>query len=433
MKEIEKKIKKEFQIIKKFRIPAKMGAGILATFPKQRYPYIYPRDLAAAAKMLVRLAEEEPYRKESLALLREIAQFILFCQKKDGSWGQRYDIEGQDQSIYIQEDNVAHSILVLLSYVIKASELGEKVPELRKIREGVKKGIEFALNKFYRQEINLFFSTTSVQETPIERGYTLWVNFVCLRAFHHSLKFFILLGEKREVGKIQNLLQRFKNNLMEAFSRGRYYFRRYTPEGEIDFRPDVTLFSPFYFGFENARSEKMENTVDFLEGHLWNPELEGYQRYLPFTEDLSTHIHAGNGPWMNFTAILAQYHYSRGDIQRGDEILNLIQKYRNREGYIPEHISTPRRFQEFIEREWNTGLDFKKEFSEEMLIPADPFDRIIEELNHMKQAYQRAARSMNKGPSFVRFVTPLMWSHVEYVLALFAKKDYLKGEELFNC
>lgn len=90
---------------------------------------------------------------------------------------------------------------------------------------------------------------------------------------------------------------------------------------------------------------------------------------------------------MNYTAILDQYPSSRGDIQKRDEILNLIQKYRNREGYIPEHISTPRRFQEFIEREWNTGLDFKKEFSEEMLIPADPFDRIIEELNHMKQAY----------------------------------------------
>ncbi|MCH7760062.1 hypothetical protein IIA15_01455 [candidate division TA06 bacterium] len=88
--------------------------------------------------MLVRLAEEEPYRKESLALLREIAQFILFCKKKDGSWGQRYHIEGQDQSIYKQEDNVPHSILALLSYVIKASELGEKVPELRKIREGMK-------------------------------------------------------------------------------------------------------------------------------------------------------------------------------------------------------------------------------------------------------------------------------------------------------
>jgi GH15 family glucan-1,4-alpha-glucosidase len=216
---------------------------------------------------------------------------------------------------------------------------------------------------------------------------------------------------------------------MESFSRGQYYFRRYTPEGEIDFKPDVTLFSPFYFGFEQARSNKMENTVEFFSRHLWDPELGGLQRYLPFTEDLSTHIHAGNGPWMNFTAILAQYYYKRGDIQRGDGILNIIDKYRNSEGYIPEHISTPQRFQEFMEREWNTGLDFHKEFSEEILLDDIPFDRIVEELNHMKQAYQRAARTMNKGLTCVRFVTPLMWSHVEYILALFSKMDYLKGGE----
>jgi GH15 family glucan-1,4-alpha-glucosidase len=429
MKEIEKIIKKEFQIFKKFRAPAKWGVGIQATFPKHRYPYIYPRDLASASRMLYRLADEKSYQKESLTLLREISLFMLHCQRKDGHWGQRYDLEGVDRSIYVQEDNIAHAIIVLLHYVLKTMEVGEKIGDLKKIRESVKRGLEYALNVYYRQEINLFFSTTSVQETPIERGYTIWVNFAFLRALHMALKFFTLTKDKKESRMIEKLLQRFENNVMESFSRGQYYFRRYTPEGEIDFKPDVTLFSPFYFGFEQARSNKMENTVEFFSRHLWDPELGGLQRYLPFTEDLSTHIHAGNGPWMNFTAILAQYYYKRGDIQRGDGILNIIDKYRNSEGYIPEHISTPQRFQEFMEREWNTGLDFHKEFSEEILLDDIPFDRIVEELNHMKQAYQRAARTMNKGLTCVRFVTPLMWSHVEYILALFSKMDYLKGGE----
>ncbi|MFQ6091444.1 MAG: hypothetical protein ACE5OR_01995 [bacterium] len=415
-----KKLRQDFEIIKKCVKPTSHGAAILASPPPGvRYPYVYPRDISFAARLLHQLSKKPSFKEESLTLLEDIARFILHCQREDGYWGQRYDLKGREKSIYKQEDNVAHGLFVLLNYALGALEIGEDFSHKDQIREAVRRGIDFAVKEYYRQEINLFFSTTSVHETPIERGYSIWVNFAYLQALRMALKLFEHLGVKDQAETLRRLLARFEKNVRDAFSRGSYYIRRFTPEGEIDFRADITLLSPFYFGIESPDSEGVKNTVDYLEHHLWDPEFGGLQRYLPFTEDLSTHIHAGNGPWMNYTAMLARYHYCTGNIARGDQILAIIDKYRDQEGYIPEHISTYQRFDEFIRLEWNTRLEYRKEFADDMLLPEVPFNHIVEELNNMRRAYDKVRKLSGRGrEEIIRFACPLMWSHVEYGLAL---------------
>jgi len=37
-------------------------------------------------------------------------------------------------------------------------------------------------------------------------------------------------------------------------------------------------------------------------------------------------------------------------------------------------------FRDFIKSQWKTGLDFKKEFDPEILLPNLDFDKIVEEL-----------------------------------------------------
>ena len=159
-----------------------------------------------------------------------------------------------------------------------------------------------------------------------------------------------------------------------------------------------------------------------LSQKLLDPKLGGLQRYLPFTEDISTHIHAGNGPWMQYTAMLAQYYFRGGNTKKGDGLLHLIDNYKTEEGYIPEHLTTRKRFDEFMRLEWNTGLDFKKEFGEETLLPGLPFDRIVEELDVMKNSYERLRDSGSTDENeVIHFACPLMWSHVEYAMALLEK------------
>ncbi|MFI5323460.1 MAG: hypothetical protein ACHQ6U_08000 [Thermodesulfobacteriota bacterium] len=126
----------------------------------------------------------------------------------------------------------------------------------------------------------------------------------------------------------------------------------------------------------------MEQSVRFIEKQLWDPELGMMMRYFPYYRDFSTHVHAGNGPWLQYTAVLAQYHYWNGNTKRGDEILGIIDRHMSDKGEIPEHLSTPRRFEEFMEREI-TGIDFQKEFYKGILLDDVDFNKILEEANNM--------------------------------------------------
>ena len=173
--------------------------------------------------------------------------------------------------------------------------------------------------------------------------------------------------------------------------------------------------------------EQMELSVRFVERQLWDPELGMMMRCLPYYRGFPTHVHAGNGPWLQYTAVLAQYHYWSGNTKRGDEILGIIDRYRSDNGEIPEHLSTPRRFEEFMVREWNTGIDFQKEFYKDILLDNVDFNKILEEANNMHRSYEetskkRTFRSEGKsGCGYIQFATPLMWSHVEYTRALLVR------------
>ena len=423
-------IKEHFDIIKKCRQPAEHGVAVLATLPEERYPYVYTRDVASTCRMLHDLSKKKEFEDECLKLLEEIGTFILHCQRNDGLWAQRYDTDGDDASIYKQEDNNAHGVIILLNYAFRALETRRKIKHIDEISRAIEKGLNYAVRNYYRQEINLFFSTTSIHETTIEKGYSIWVNFAYLRALNLALKYFNIERNEKQISFLSNLLSYFEQNVYRTFKREAIYIRRFTPEGEMDVRPDITLFSPFYFGFIQPDDKVFAHTVEFIERRLWDPKLGGLQRYLPFLEDLSTHIHAGNGPWMPYTAILAQYHYKRGNIARGDEILKMIDNYKSPEGFIPEHLSTVKRFKEFMRLEWNTGLEYRKEFNPEALLPDLPFNRIVEELNNMKRTYDGIAQHIKRGrDEFIRFAYPLVLSHTEYILALLEREKYQKHHQ----
>jgi hypothetical protein len=129
--------------------------------------------------------------------------------------------------------------------------------------------------------------------------------------------------------------------------------------------------------------------------------------------------------------MLAQYYYREGAIERGDTILKQIDKYCTAEGYIPEHLSTKRRFEEFISLEWEVGLDAKKEFHPDILIPNLSYDFIVEELFFIKKSYDQIRIAIDKEKkTVIHFDIPLMWSHVEYARALIARYEYISSRDL---
>ncbi|MCP4133619.1 MAG: glucoamylase, partial [bacterium] len=138
-----------------------------------------------------------------------------------------------------------------------------------------------------------------------------------------------------------------------------------------------------------------------------------------------THIHAGNGPWIQYTAMLAQYYFYNGNLEKGNEILKTIDSYMSPEGYLCEHLTSPERFYEFKRLEWIPGRDYEKEFDPAILVPHTPYDNIVEELNHMKNAYENVENQCQQvgHGGYITFAIPLMWSHAEYGMALMLKTE----------
>lgn len=429
------KLSEHLEVIKKCSIQTEQGTVLLATILESRYPYVYPRDSSSASMLFRQMVEKDlDSNGDAFNILNGMAKFIAYVQDESGKWEQRYGLNGQNKAIYVQEDNTAYGAIILANYLLTCYSRNEEPAKLEDYLKRIKKAIQYALKYFYREEIFLFFSTTGIHESAIEKGYSIWANHVYIHFFNLILQLTKKFDLKGLFDEELSFKCRFCQSVHRRFILSNRFVRRITKEGTFDLRPDVTLMSPVYFQCKEGHCDScvldenpdiITNSINFMVENLWDSELGMLQRYLPFTEDIETHIHAGNGPWIQYTAMLAQYFYKTGLIERGDAILNQIDKYRTAEGYIPEHLSTKRRFEEFIRLEWEVGLDARKEFHPEILIPNLSYDFIVEELFFMKKSYDKIRKDIYEGKkTVIQFAIPLMWSHVEYANALIARYEY---------
>jgi GH15 family glucan-1,4-alpha-glucosidase len=421
---------KDLDIIELCAIETAHGKAVCATPRGSRYPYVYPRDNAQCARALGKLvtySKNQEIIDRAFALLEEIARYLLAVQRSDGYWGQRYDVDGNDRAIYRQEDNLALGMSALLDYLYAAEWL-ERIPNWApKIRDAVESAAAYAIDHHYRSEINLFYGTTSIHESRMVQGYDIWTNFAYLRAFTRAFHVSSGWGGFNDwFPTIKQFCRQFEDAVFRIFIHDGKYVRRIDPQGMYDERPDFIVLSPFYFGFLNRSADVQKATAEAIAQELWDPELGGLQRYLPYPEDFTCHTHSGAGPWLDYTAVLAQYKYVAGLASEADAIMDLIESYRTEEGYICEHLTTPRRFWNFYDTQWNTGIDFQKEFDKDALLPNVSFDLIVEELTHMRDAYSRVKLSLERDPDvrYLRFATPLMRAHAEHALAILARQQY---------
>ncbi|MFQ5584900.1 MAG: hypothetical protein ACE5GL_10730, partial [Calditrichia bacterium] len=178
------KINMHINIISKCTIEVQRSQKLLLATPAgARYPYVYPRDSSSACQLFRRIAVspiQYDAADEAFNLMASMAGFIKDAQAADGSWNQRYSIEGEDKSIYKQEDNVAHGISILCNYLLTACQLGKPVTDLEGYLKAIDRALTYSIGNLFQAELNLFYSTTSIHESAIEKGYTCWVNFAFL-------------------------------------------------------------------------------------------------------------------------------------------------------------------------------------------------------------------------------------------------------------
>ncbi|KAB1185532.1 glucoamylase [Haloferax sp. MBLA0077] len=398
------------------------GAVPLASDPDHRYPYAYPRDIACITRAWLAAVRAGVDVDRSRRHIVDAARFHLGVQGDDGAWQQRYALDGTDKGIYIQEDNVAHGLRVLSHAVFALDEtdswsaVGDEFVD--DVAEAIDQAIAYTRRELYDPNAHLVESTTSIHEGRIESGYTLWVNAAFVSGLRQARRALSVGGvEQSDIeSRIDEFLPILEGGVERAFTSPQQVPRRYSPEGELDFRPDVTLFSPYYFGLSDLFGDAADEAAQRAATALEDPRLGGLQRFLGFYRDFEVHQHGGNGPWMQYTAWHAQYRYDRGENARGDDILQNVASYADEDGHIPEHLTTRARFESFVENEWDTGLDFEKEFDDAVLRDVS-FDLVSEELGHMRDSYEGIADRVETA-DVVGFARPLAWCHAEFLTAL---------------
>ncbi|ELY61686.1 hypothetical protein [Natronococcus jeotgali] len=418
------------------------GAVPLASDPDNRYPYVYPRDVASITRAWLTALRHGVQSDACRDHVVDAARFLIAVED-DGWWYQRYGLDGTDQSIYRQEDNVAHGIRII-SHAMLALDTADDLESadgtfLSNAIECIDAAVAVARSELYDANAHLIESTTSIHEGAIESGYTLWVNCAFLAALQWADDALGRVEATRRsedadksgdvdpiavsdvLKRIEELRSLLESGVERCFAVDRMPVpRRYTPSGKRDDRPDITLLAPAYFELEDVFGEHAVRAAERATASLEDPRLGGLQRFRGFHRDRDVHQHGGNGPWMQYTAWHAQFRYDRGERERGDDVLSRITGYADAEGHIPEHLSTRERFEQFVELEWDTGVDFEKEFDDDVLRDV-PFDRIAEELGHMRTAYDEMAAAL-KERDVISFAAPLAWCHAEFLTALLKRE-----------
>lgn len=413
------------------------GAVPLASLPDNRYPYVYPRDVASITRAWLAATDAGVRPAACRDHIVAAARFFAAVQA-EGWWYQRYALDGTDTSIYQQEDNVAHGIRILAHAIQAEAACGDLAGSggaldgafLETLVARIGDAVAVLREECYDANAHLLESTTSIHEGRIESGYTLWVNCAALAALGQAADALERLAADAvaidAAAAVRDRIDAFRTLLEGGVERsfavdGMPVPRRYTPDGDRDERPDITLFAPSYFGLEELFDDHAARAATRAANSLEDPRLGGLQRFRGFYRDFDVHQHGGNGPWMQYTAWHAQFRFDRGEHERGDEVLATITQHADADGSIPEHLSTRERFEQFLEREWDTGLDYEKEFDDEALRDV-PQDRIVEELGHMQQAYDEMAAALEER-EVISFAEPLAWCHAEFLVALLRREQ----------
>ncbi|KKM07355.1 hypothetical protein LCGC14_1734780, partial [marine sediment metagenome] len=139
-KDLDKELETHFKIIKSCSVKTDGETILLAARPESRYPYFYPRDVACASELLAYLSTSEfSIADDSYKLLKSVANFVLKAIRDDGYLGQRYALSGEEKSIYKQEDNNAHGMIILSNYLLTAKKRGEDIQNIDKLLLSINK------------------------------------------------------------------------------------------------------------------------------------------------------------------------------------------------------------------------------------------------------------------------------------------------------
>ncbi len=362
------------------------NGAILASPPTGRYPYVYSRDTALILRVMEQLGEYKSVKRS--------LKFLITSQREIGEWSQRYDGEGNPASY--RPPQVDCNGLVLYMFRRYYDSTGDK-KFLQYAWKSIKLGMEF-IKEHYLHEDRLIFSLNSIHEwPPMEAGFDVWPNVTCYAGIRGSYKIASVLGKKDEAEEWRDLARDLWIGISKKLINDNRFIKLSNHRSITD--PDVSEMAPYITKCVGVNEAVMKNTVKCIESGLWDDELRGVNRYLEKHGEAGRN-NGGYGPYSMYTAWLAQYYLDAQKFDVAEKYVRWFMLY-NRDGLIPEHVSTKQRFLEWKRRAIEVGRYSK---------------------SGRKEEAERVMKSKEYRKGIAYWVVPLSWGHAEYL------KMYLKLE-----
>ncbi len=376
------------RVIRQCLVSTEHGLGLLASPLDGKYPFVYTRQHALAAVILGELGDFES--------ARELCKFLINSQSRSGFWVPRYDSHGRESHDRIDPDVTALVVWAILSVVRLANDdvFGEAVRE--HVEEAVRWSVDRALNPY------IYLMESPSSETGANAEFELWNNCAHAAAFAQCHRVYggdrnrrVALHLRRAIGQHLTVDHRFLRGL--------------TSEGFPDPRADISMLAPYYFGLWAPTERTVINSVDLIEKSLWNVEIGGFARILPFSPALRRRP---PGSMPHVSAWMARYHYDVGNTDRGEGILRWLMDS-GVDGRLAE-IRVPR----------TSAVRYTAECRRALTVDSDPPRQLSDRRANLELARERKLADLDSIDNDVQrgeiadSGRPFVWAHFETLHAL---------------
>jgi len=320
-------------------------------FSEDSYSYMWPRDGALVACALSHAGYSEITRSfyDFCNAVLTDGGYLLHKYNPDHSWGSSWqswiDRDGEPQ-LPIQEDETALVLYSLWQHYSCFHDVEFVAPHFRSL---ITPGADFLTS--YR-EPHTRLPAPSYDLWEERRGILSYTTAAVYAGLDAAANFTTLFGEEELTAKYRQAADEIKGAALRYLwdeERG-YFLRMITVDKDGQISKDTTLDSSvcglFQFGMLPVQDARMERTMQALEQTLWTKtEVGGMARYEndyyhQVTHDLSQ---AQGNPWFICTLWLAQYRIARAsnvdELHQALPLLAWARKHALPSGVMAEQVN----------------------------------------------------------------------------------------------
>ncbi len=302
------------------------------------YYYVWPRDASIGAYSLTVTLHYSSARK--------FFDFALSTISRDGYFYHKYSPDGtmasswipriinDEEIIPIQEDETSLVIWSIWQYYLQSLDIAYFFPLYENL---IKKAANFLVT--FTDEDGLPRPSFDLWEERFGvHTYTVAVTYAALKAAGEFAKTF---RDYDLMHKYNQAAEKMAKAYEEKFySKEKGYYARSIMNGKPDFTVDSQNMALFLFGMKEPNDEKIKRNMDIIMDKLWVKTIGGIARYEgDMYQRVKDDKSIPGNPWIITTLWASRYFAMVGDRERSISLLKWVTDHAQRSGVLPEQIN----------------------------------------------------------------------------------------------